>query len=107
MGYVAVVVRRPKPGFEADLRRVVVDEHYGFLHARGYVTDRRPFLLHAAGGEILEIFEWKSCESLKAALADPDIQALQARLASMCEVAPLASLPEAKERVAHFGSIEG
>ena len=96
-----IVAYRPKPGHE-DALLAAVRRHLDVLRVEGLVTDRAPYVLRAAGGAVVEVFEWRSAEAIRAAHGNPAVQALWAEFAAVCEYTPLAQLPEAQQLFAEF-----
>jgi quinol monooxygenase YgiN len=96
-----IVAYTPKPGQE-DALLAVVRRHRHVLRAEGLVTDRAPFILRAASGAVLEVFEWRSADAIRAAHGNPAVQALWAEFAAACDYTPLAGLPEAQQLFAEF-----
>ena len=101
MGRVVIVAYTPKPGRESELLAVVA-KHLEVLRAESLVTDRAPYVLRAADGTILEVFEWRSPEAIARAHALPAVQALWAEFGDACEYTPLATLAEAQGMFAEF-----
>lgn len=94
MGVMVIAVFRPKPGMDADLLDCMRD-HQPTLRAEGLVTDRPAYVMRAADGALLEVFEWTSQAAIDAAHANPRVHALWARYAACCDYGTLAGLPEA------------
>src|SRR5262245_45713662 len=105
MGRSVIVVYRPKPGMESALE-AAVRKHVAVLAEQGLVTDRAPFVMRAASGAIVEVFEWRSAEAIASAHSNPAVQALWAEFGAACEYAPLVSLPEAQNLFAEFDTVE-
>lgn len=101
MGRVVIVAYTPKPGREAELL-AAVRRHLDVLRAEGLVTERAPYVLRAADGTILEVFEWRSPEAIQRAHGNPAVQALWAEFGAACEYTPLARLAEAQQLFAEF-----
>ena len=66
MGRIVIACYRPKPGQQEALRELA-REHLPILRSQGLVTDRDSIMMEAADGTIIEVFEWKSKESIKTA----------------------------------------
>jgi len=70
------------------------------------VTDRQPYLMRAADGTFIEVFEWKSAAAIQAAHKNAAVQAMWARFEEACTYESLVSLSESKEMFANFESVE-
>src|SRR2546430_10664841 len=66
MGVFVIAAYRPKKGKERLLRDVLKD-HLPILRKERLVTDRPPYLMRAADGTFVEVFEWKSAAAIEAA----------------------------------------
>ena len=70
------------------------------------VTDRPPYLMCAADGTFVEVFEWKSAAAIETAHHNAAVQAMWARFEEACTYESLVSLSESKEMFANFESVE-
>jgi quinol monooxygenase YgiN len=96
-----IVAYRPRPGKEAillDLTR----RHVPLLRAQGLATDRPPWVMRAADGTIVEVFEWTSQAAIDAAHANPAVAQMWKLYAEACEYIPLKDLKEAAGLFAAF-----
>ena len=105
MGHVSIVCYRPKPGKEAQLLELT-RQHIPILRAQGLVTDREPYLMRAADGTLVEVFEWKSADAIEAAHANPEVGKLWQRYADLCDYVKLGDLAETRELFANFEQID-
>jgi quinol monooxygenase YgiN len=101
----AIAAYRPKKGKERRLREVLKD-HVPILRKEGLVTNRPPYLMRAADGTFVEVFEWKSAAAIEAAHQNPAVQAMWARFEEACTYESLVNLSESKEMFAIFESVE-
>jgi quinol monooxygenase YgiN len=101
----AIAAYRPKKGKEKLLREVLKD-HVPILRKEGLVTNRPPYLMRAADGTFVEVFEWKSAAAIEAAHQNPAVQAMWARFEEACAYESLVNLTESKEMFANFESVE-
>ena len=101
MGEVAIAVYRPKPGMGTRLREVV-SRHYPALLAGGFVTGQQAFVMRAASGAVVEVFEWVSRERKMAAHADPAVLQVWDDFEACAEFPELAALAEAGHPFATF-----
>ena len=105
MGVYAIAVYRPKKGKERLLREVLKD-HLPILRKERLVTDRPPYLMCAADGTFVEVFEWKSAAAIEAAHHNAAVQAMWARFEEAGTYESLVNLTESKEMFANFESVE-
>ena len=105
MGQMVIVVYRPHAGKEKQLLELV-REHLPILRGEGLATERPPLVLRAAGGEVVEIFEWESAEAIEQAHGNAVVQTLWERFAAVCEYDKLANLPEAQRPFSPFELVE-
>jgi quinol monooxygenase YgiN len=105
MGRFVIVTYTPKDGMEQQLL-AVVKKHIEILRAQQLVTDRPAYIMRAADGSIVEVFEWRSVESIEAAHSNPAVQGLWDEFDAVCAYTPLANLAEASKLFAEFDSIE-
>ena len=105
LGVYAIAAYRPKKGKERLLREVLKD-HLPILRKERFVTDRQPYLMRAADGTFIEVFEWKSAAAIQAAHKNAAVQAMWARFEEACTYESLVSLSESKEMFANFESVE-
>jgi hypothetical protein len=105
MGQFVIAAYRPKPGKEQQLLQLVRD-HLPILRSQGLVTDRPPYVMRAADGTLVEVFEWKSAEAVQAAHSNPAVGALWARFAEVCDYQPLNTLVECQQLFAEFDAVQ-
>ena len=72
------------------------------LANEGLVTDRKPTVMRAKDGTLLEVSEWKSAAAIEAAHNNENVWALWNRFAELCDCRPLKEVPEAAEMFAGF-----
>jgi len=104
MGRIVIVAYKPKPGRDSGLLQAVA-KHLEVLGKEGLVTDRPAYVMGAADGTILEVFEWRSADAIQAAHANPAVQALWAEFAAVCDYVPLSSLAETHQMFAEFNAV--
>jgi len=105
LGLFAIAAYRPKKGKERLLREVLKD-HLPILRKERLVTDRQPYLMRAADGTFIEVFEWKSAAAIQSAHENAAVQAMWARFEEACTYESLVNLSESKEMFANFESVE-
>jgi hypothetical protein len=83
MGRITIAIYRPKPGNEKQLMELV-KVHLSVLQKENLATDRKPMVMRAEDGCIIEVFEWKSAEAIQNAHANPEVQKLWAEFNAVC-----------------------
>ena len=101
---VVIVAYKPKPGKEADLLQLT-REHLPILRAEGLATDMPETVLQAAGGIIVEVFEWAP-GGTERAHQNPAVLALWKRYFEVCDMVKLCDLAEATQMFASFQRLE-
>jgi hypothetical protein len=104
MGCFVIVAYTPKPGRELPLL-AAVKKHLQVLRAEQLVTDRPGYVMRAADGTIVEVFEWRSAEAIAQAHTNPAVHALWAEFGAACDYTPLARLPEAQQMFEEFDAV--
>lgn len=105
MGRFVIVAYAPKAGKEEQLL-AAVREHLQVLEAEQFVTDKRAYVMRAADGTIVEVFEWRSAEAIQQAHSNPTVQALWTKFGEACDYKPLNQLVETHQLFAEFAAIE-
>ncbi len=101
MGRFVIVAYSPKPGM-ADALMAAVRKHLQVLRAEDLVTDRPAYVMRAADGTVVEVFEWRSAEAIAKAHTTAAVQALWAEFGAACDYRPLNSLAESQQLFAEF-----
>ncbi len=104
MGRFVIVAYAPKPGM-TDALLAAVRNHLQVLRAENLVTDRPAYVMRAADGTVVEIFEWQSNEAIEKAHSTPVVQALWAEFDAACDYRPLSGLAECQQLFADFEPI--
>ena len=104
MGRFVIVAYKPKPGMEQALA-TAVEKHLRVLQTENLVTEKSASVMRAADGTIVEVFEWRSADAIKAAHANPAVNALWGEFGAACDYVPLATLAEAKQLFAEFEAV--
>ena len=105
MGQYVIAIYRPKEGKEAELLGCV-RQHYPVLDAEGLVTARKPLVLRAPDGSLVEIFEWKSPAAVDAAHDNEAVRSLWGRFDACSTFGTLNTLPGADGPFPHFEWID-
>ena len=101
MGRFVIAAFRPKAG-KVEALTAVVAKHWRVLQEQGLVTERARYAMQATDGTIIEVFEWKSPQSIEQAHSNPAVLALWTEFEAACEYAPLSSLQEAQHMFSEF-----
>ena len=104
MGRIVIVAYTPKPGKEHQLLDAV-KKHLSVLRGEQLVTDRQTFIMRAADGTIVEVFEWCSADAIQKAHQNAAVNALWQEFGAACEYTPLAKLHEAQQMFAEFEAV--
>lgn len=105
MGRFVIVAYKPKPGMETQLDAVVA-KHLKVLAAEDLVTDRSAYVMRAADGTVVEVFEWRSAEAIDQAHKSQAVGQLWGEFAAVCDYVPLVSLSEAQQLFAEFAPVQ-
>ena len=101
MGRTIIVGYKPKPGKEAALKELM-KTHMPRLLAQGLVRDKASYVMEAADGTIIEVFEWLSDEAIQKAHSNPEVQKMWGEYAAVCDYVPVGSLAEAGNLFSSF-----
>jgi len=101
MGRFVIAAFKPKPGMQKQLA-AVVEKHWRVLQSQNLVTDRPRYAMEAGDGTIIEVFEWRSAETIEQAHHNPTVLALWAEFEAACEYVPLSSVPESQHPFSEF-----
>ncbi len=104
VGRVVIVAYTPKPGMEQQLL-AAVKKHLDVLDAEHLITDKPGYVMRAADGTIVEVFEWRSAEAIRQAHTNPTVQALWTEFGAACDYTPLMNLRESHEMFAEFDAV--
>lgn len=96
-----IVAYRPKPGKNEKLKKLVAN-HVPDLARLGFVTDRKPVIVEATDGTIIEVFEWLSVEAIEQAHSHPGVHKIWGDFAECCDHVPLNTIAEAADLFAGF-----
>ena len=96
-----MVAYRPKAGKEQELKNLL-QSHVAILNGENLVTKRKPIIMEASNGTMIEIFEWKSKEAIDLAHTNPRVQKMWGEFASVCEYVPVGEVEEAKGLFSEF-----
>ena len=100
-GVIVIVAYRPKPGKESETLELVRNR-IPTLRKEALVTERRPIIMRARDGTIIEVSEWKTREAIDEAHKNPNVLAMWNRFFAVCDCIPLNQLSESAEMFAGF-----
>jgi hypothetical protein len=104
MGRCVIVAYTPKAGREEQLL-AAVRKHLQVLRAEQLATDKPAYVMKAADGTIVEVFEWRSAEAIKQAHTNPAVASLWAEFGTACDYTPLMKLAECQQMFAEFDTV--
>jgi hypothetical protein len=104
MGRFVIVAYKPKPRMEAQLH-ATVKKHIAVLRAENLVSDKPAYVMRAADGTLVEVFEWLDAAAIEAAHKSPGVLALWNEFGAACDFVPLTSLPETQKMFAEFDAV--
>jgi hypothetical protein len=89
MTQITLVCYRPKDG-KTEVLLELVKEHVPILLTENLVTGRKPIIMQAKDGTVLEVFEWISEEAINKAHSNPVVLKMWERFNAACDyVAPI------------------
>ncbi|MFD0862592.1 hypothetical protein ACFQ1M_10295 [Sungkyunkwania multivorans] len=104
MERIVIVGYKPLKGKEEELKQLA-KSHWNSLHDLGLVTHRKPIVMEAEGGTIVEVFGWKSKMAMEKAHADPEVLKMWKKYAEVCEYIPIGMVEEAQQVFSEFNSM--
>ena len=104
-GRIVIVAYKPKAGKEEMLQNLM-RKHYSVLKEQDLVTDRKSIMMQAKDGSIIEVFEWKSEDAIKAAHNNPEVLKMWEEYVEACDYLPLIKLEETTNMFAEFTPFE-
>jgi hypothetical protein len=101
MERIVIVAYKPLPGKENELMDLM-RTHGQILHQQNLVTFRKPILMEAADGTIIEVFGWKSKEAIKDAHTNEHVQLMWQKFDQVCSYVPISNVAEASNLFSEF-----
>ncbi len=105
MTQIVIVCYKPKEG-KTETLKALVKEHVPILLKEQLVTDRKPIIMEARDGTIVEVFEWVSDKAVENAHSNPAVLALWARFEAACEYVAPTSVPEFQHIFSGFRAVD-
>ena len=84
MGRGVIVVYKPKKGKNKQLLQLV-RVHVQILREQALATDRKPIVMVASNGSIIEVFEWISPKAIQVAHQNKVVQKLWEQFSEVCD----------------------
>lgn len=104
MERIVIVAYRPFPGKEPALEELM-KQHWDILNSEGLVSERKPITMKAKDSTIIEVFGWKSKESMNAAHSNERVLNMWAEYAELCDYIPVSQVPESLELFSEFTAL--
>ncbi|XLS30090.1 hypothetical protein ACJD0Z_04515 [Flavobacteriaceae bacterium M23B6Z8] len=104
MERIVIVAYKPHKGKNNELKSLA-EEHWDTLNTLGLVSERKPILMEAEDGTIIEVFGWKSKMAMEKAHSHPKVLTMWKAYAEVCEYLPVAQIPEAANLFSEFSPI--
>ena len=104
-GHISIACYKPKEGKEEGLLQAVKN-HLPVLLKEGLVTDRKSIVMRSKNGTIVEVFEWKSSNSIENAHKNPAVGELWKIFNEVCTYEKLQTLEEIKDMFAGFEPVD-
>jgi len=104
MGRIVIACYRPKPGKERELE-ALTQAHHDRLLSEKLVTKRKPIVMKAGDGSVIEVFEWKSKEAIEQAHTHEEVQKMSGEYAEVCEYVKPVDIDEFQQLFSEFEPI--
>jgi quinol monooxygenase YgiN len=104
MGQTVIVAYKPKPGKE-DALKELMKTHLPRLKEQGLVRNKDSYIMEAADGTIVEVFEWLSEEAIQKAHYNPAVQQMWSEYSAVCDYVSVGSLAEAVNLFSSFKAL--
>jgi len=104
MERIVIVGYKPFKGKEAELKEFS-KSHWKTLRDLDLVTDRKPIIMEAADGIIVEIFGWKSKKAMEEAHSNSEVLEMWTEYSKVCEYVPIGTIKEAENLFSEFTPI--
>lgn len=105
MSVMVIACYRPKPGKDDELL-ALMKTHLPTLRAENLVGDGPSLCGRAPDGAIVEVFQWKSQEAMKAAHQNAQVLAMWDKFAEVCDYTVIADVAGAKDLFTPLTPIE-
>ncbi len=102
---ICISLYKPKPGKAKELE-ALVSRHMPTLRELELVTDRPSTLARSDDGTLIEVFEWRSGDSIGKAHQHPKLARVWEAMGAIADFPSLGALPEANERFPNFAPVD-
>ena len=101
MERIVIVAYKPIAGKETELEKLM-SRHWDILRKEGLVTDRKSIICKANNGTIIEVFEWKSKETILLSHTNEAVLKMWEEYSKVCEFIPISEVEESKNLFSEF-----
>ena len=101
MTQIVIIAYKPKQDKEEILVKLI-NSHWAILRQEGLVTERKPTIMVANNGTIVEVFEWLSEKAVQDAHHNSKVLEMWKDFFEVCDVLPLNKLEESASYFATF-----
>ncbi len=104
MERIVIVGYKPLKNKEEELKNLS-KAHWKILHDLNLVTDRKPIIMQAENGTVIEVFGWKSKKTMEEAHSNPNVLKMWGEYSKVCEYIPIGKIREAGNLFSEFTPI--
>lgn len=104
MERIVIVAYKPLPG-KADELLELIQGHWKTLDSQGLVSSRKSVVMRAEDETIIEVFGWKSKESMESAHSNPVVQKMWNDYSKVCQYIPVGEVEESTKLFSEFTPI--
>ncbi len=101
MERIVIAAYKPFPGKEAALI-ALMRTHWEILNGEDLVSSRKPTIMQAENGTVIEVFGWKSGDAIASAHTNPTVQKMWHDYAQVCEYVPVGNVDESTRLFSEF-----
>jgi len=104
MERIVIACYKPKEGKEKDLL-LLMKTHVPKLQEIGLASTRKPIIMKASDGTILEVFGWKSEEAIKLAHSHPVVLQMWQTFEATCDYEKVLNIKELSDLFPEFDAV--
>lgn len=104
MERIVIACYKPKEGKEKDLL-LLMKTHVPTLQEIGLASARKPIIMKASDGTILEVFGWKSEESIKLAHSHPVVLQMWQKFEVTCHYEKVLNIKDLSDFFPEFEAV--
>lgn len=101
MEKIVFVGYKPFAGKETELA-ALLEIHWQTLKIEKLVTERKPVIVKAEDGTMIEVFGWKSKEAIELAHTNKIVQDMWNEFSKVCEYIPVSQVSEMNDLFSEF-----